>query len=115
MDVKFKIDRKHLRLRIRNVEPYILYLSVQISLLQGVTMDLNTAVGHTLQRIRQENLLTLRQVSAKCYVSLGHLSDIETSKTPVSLPMLEQVCTKGLGIEMTVLMKEIYDTLKENK
>jgi transcriptional regulator with XRE-family HTH domain len=78
-------------------------------------MDLNTAVGHTLRRIRQDNLWTLRDVSSKCYVSISHLSDIETSKTPVSLPMLEQVCTKGLGIEMTVLMKEIYDTLKENR
>jgi transcriptional regulator with XRE-family HTH domain len=78
-------------------------------------MDLNTAVGHTLRRIRTDNFWSLRDVSKKCHVSIGHLSDIETNKTTVSLPMLEQVSTKGLGIEVPVLMKEIYITLKENQ
>ena len=78
-------------------------------------MDLNTAVGDTLRRIRTENFWSLRYVSKKCHVSIGHLSDMERNKTTVNLDMLEQVSTKGLGIEITVLMKEIYDTLKENQ
>jgi transcriptional regulator with XRE-family HTH domain len=78
-------------------------------------MDLNTAVGHTLRRIRTDNFWTLRDVSSKCFISLGYLSDIETSRKSPSLEMLELVSTKGLGVEMTTLMKEIYSTLKENQ
>jgi transcriptional regulator with XRE-family HTH domain len=78
-------------------------------------MDLNKAVGHTLRRIRQDNFWTLRDVSKKVPIALGYLSDIETSKKSPSLEVLEMVCTKGLGIEITVLMKEIHDTLKEIK
>lgn len=75
--------------------------------------EFNIAVGHTLRRIRQDKFLTLRQVSASSYVALGHISDIETGRKSPSLATIEQVCTKGLGIEMTMLMKEIYKTLQE--
>lgn len=78
-------------------------------------MNFNQAVGFTLRRIRQDKELTLRQVSSKSFIAVGHLSAIETATRNPSLHTVEQVCTKGLDIQMTELMKEIYKTLKESK
>lgn len=78
-------------------------------------MQFNAAVGYTIRKLRQEKNLTLRQVSSKSFVALSHLSAIETATRAPSLLTIEQVCTKGLGIQMTELMKEIYITLKESE
>lgn len=78
-------------------------------------MDFSVAVGYTLRKLRQEKNLTLRQVSSKSFVALSHLSAIETATRAPSLLTIEQVCTKGLDIEMTELMKQIYKTLKESE
>jgi transcriptional regulator with XRE-family HTH domain len=78
-------------------------------------LTFNAAVGYTLRKIRQEKNLTLRQVSSKSFVALGHLSDIERATKSPSLVVIEQVCINGLDIQMTELMKEIYKTLKESE
>jgi len=78
-------------------------------------MDFHSAVGYTLRKLRQEKNLTLRQVSSKSFVALGHLSDIERATKSPSLLTIEQVCINGLGIQMTELMREIYKTLKESE
>ena len=78
-------------------------------------MDLNTAVGHTLRRVRESQKLTLRQVSKSSCVSLGHISAIETASRAPSLFVVEQLWTKGLDMEISELMKQVYITIKENK
>lgn len=77
-------------------------------------MDLNTAVGHTLRRIREQDDITLRTVSSRASVALGHLSDIERGNKCPSLPIIEAIWTVGLQRDISYLMKEIYKTLEEN-
>lgn len=77
-------------------------------------MDLNTAVGHTLRRIREKDKDTLRTVSTRASVALGHLSDIERGNKCPSLPIIEAIWTVGLRRDISHLMKEIYKTLEEN-
>jgi transcriptional regulator with XRE-family HTH domain len=78
-------------------------------------MDLNTAVGHTLRRIREKDEVTLRTVSTRASVALSHLSDIERGTKCPSLPIIETIWTVGLNRDVSNLMKEIYITLKENQ
>jgi transcriptional regulator with XRE-family HTH domain len=77
-------------------------------------MDLNTAVGHTLRRVRLKDNLTLRAVSKRASVALGHLSDIERGNKCPSLPMVQAIWTVGLRKDISYLMKEIDRTLEEN-
>jgi len=77
-------------------------------------MDLNTAVGHTLRRVRLQDDVTLRTVSKRASVALGHLSDIERGNKCPSLPIIEAIWTVGLQRDISYLMKEIYKTLEEN-
>ena len=77
-------------------------------------MDLNTAVGQTLRRIRVQDDVTLRTVSSRASVALGHLSDIERGNKCPSLPIIEAIWTVGLQRDISYLMKEIYKTLEEN-
>jgi transcriptional regulator with XRE-family HTH domain len=77
-------------------------------------MDLNTAVGHTLRRVRLQDDVTLRTVSSRASVALGHLSDIERGNKCPSLPIIEAIWTVGLQRDISYLMKEIYKTLEEN-
>ena len=74
-------------------------------------MRLNSAVGDTLRLLRTDRSLTLREVSKRSSVSLGHLSDIERGNKQASNQMLEAIA-KGLEISTTELIGEVYDYMK---
>jgi transcriptional regulator with XRE-family HTH domain len=75
-------------------------------------MELDEAVGVTLRRLRHRNLWSLRQVSSKCSVSLGHLSDAERLKKSPSLHTVEVIANRGLGIDTVVFLKELITTIE---
>lgn len=74
-------------------------------------MKLNSAVGDTIRLLRTDRSLTLRQVSKKSSVSLGHLSDIERGNKQASNEVLEAIAL-GLDLSTTELIGEVYDYLK---
>jgi len=74
-------------------------------------MRLQEAVGDTLRQIRQEQGLTLRDVSRRSHISIGHLSEVEMGKKGVSFDLLD-VVANGLNITTADLMKEVHDYLK---
>jgi transcriptional regulator with XRE-family HTH domain len=75
-------------------------------------MKLKTAIGGTLRDIRLRKHLTMRDLSNKSFVSLGHLSEIERGIKSASPEMLESI---ALGLSMTTaeLIGEIYNYLEE--
>jgi len=75
-------------------------------------MELQQAVGLTLKDLRLSKNLTLRQVSHKAHVSIGHLSDIERGESNASNEILEAIA-KGLNVTTLELVGEIYEYLKE--
>lgn len=77
-------------------------------------MQFNVAVGHTIRRLRQDKNLTLRDISSKSFIALGHLSAIETASRHPSLTTVEQICLYGLEIEMPDFMKEVYKTYQDS-
>jgi len=72
---------------------------------------LNSAVGDTIRLLRTDRSLTLREVSKRSSVSLGHLSDIERGNKQASNQMLEAIA-KGLDISTTQLIGEVHDYMK---
>ena len=74
-------------------------------------MRLNDAIGDTLRTIRMEKNLTLRQVSAKGHIALGHISDVERGRKNASHDMLEAIAV-GLDISTVDLIGEVYDYMK---
>lgn len=77
-------------------------------------MNLRTAVGGTIRKIRTEQGLTLRQVSGRRYISIGHWSEVETGKKDASTDMLEHMAN-ALDLTTAELLNEIYKYLEENK
>jgi hypothetical protein len=75
-------------------------------------MKLGNAIGDTIRILRTDKSLTLRQVSDKSSVSLGHLSEIEKGKKNASNEVLEAIAF-GLDITTTRLMGEIYTYLDD--
>lgn len=75
-------------------------------------MKLQHAIGGAVRELRHERKLTLRQLSSKSFVSLGHLSDIENSVKSASPEVLECIAN-GLNITTAELIKEIYEYLSE--
>lgn len=70
------------------------------------------AVGQALRNVRHEKQYSLRQVSIKCYISPGHISDIERGTKTPSHELLEDLAIKGLGITTETLVREIYQALQ---
>lgn len=75
-------------------------------------MNLQTAVGHTIRKIRTEQGLTLREVASRKYISIGHWSEVETGKKDASNNMLEHMAN-ALDLTTLELIKEIYKYLEE--
>lgn len=75
-------------------------------------MKLQHAIGGTIKLLRHERSLTLRELSTKSFVSLGHLSDVENSVKSASPEVLECIAN-GLNITTAQLVKEIYEYLSE--
>lgn len=59
-------------------------------------MGTQQVFGSVLRDMRTERGLTLRQVQSECFVSIGHLSDIERGTKQPSLEVLEGILTRGL-------------------
>jgi transcriptional regulator with XRE-family HTH domain len=79
-------------------------------------VTLGTAIGHTIRTIRHEQNLTLRQLSQRSYISLGHISDAERGDTDLSYKLLDDLATKGLRIPTEELMKAVVAFMEqENK
>ena len=60
-------------------------------------MKLQNAIGETIRELRQEKRMTLRQLSALSFVSLGHLSEVERSVKLATPELLECI---AFGLEM---------------
>lgn len=75
-------------------------------------MKLQTAVGHTIRRIRTEQGLTLREAAGRKFISIGHWSEVETGKKDASTDMLEHMAN-ALDLTTAELIKEIYEYLEE--
>jgi transcriptional regulator with XRE-family HTH domain len=69
-------------------------------------MRLAIAVGETIRTLRQEQNLTLRDLSSKSYVALGYLSEIERGHKDPSTEILESI-SKGLEVSTAELYHEI--------
>ena len=74
-------------------------------------MRLSNAVGDTIRLLRTDRSLTLRAVSERSKVSLGHLSEIEMGKKNASNEVLEAIAV-GLDLSTTELIGEVHDYLK---
>jgi transcriptional regulator with XRE-family HTH domain len=72
---------------------------------------LSNAVGDTIRLLRTDRSLTLREVSERSKVSLGHLSEIEMGKKNASNEVLEAIAV-GLDLSTTELIGEVHDYLK---
>jgi transcriptional regulator with XRE-family HTH domain len=77
-------------------------------------MKLQTAIGATIHKIRKEQGLTLREVSGRKFISIGHWSEVETGKKGVSNELLECMAN-ALDLSTSELLMEIYKYLEENK
>lgn len=75
-------------------------------------LSLNSVIGESIRDIRKEKHLTLRQVSKKASIALGHLSDVETGKKNASNELLEAIA-RGLDVSISELIGEVYAYLKE--
>jgi len=62
-------------------------------------------LGQTIKELRLEKHLTLREVSEKALVSLGHLSEIETGKKEASSEILDAVA-EGIGVPLHEIVIE---------
>ena len=67
-----------------------------------------------MRELRLSKNLTLRQVSTKSNVSLGHLCDIERGESNASNEILEAIA-RGLDVTTVQLIKEIYEYLGGQK
>lgn len=69
-------------------------------------MRVSMAVGETIRTIRQEQSLTLRDLSEKSFVALGYLSEIERGKKDPSSEIIESI-SRGLEVSTAELYTEI--------
>ena len=62
--------------------------------------------GATIQRIRKEKRLTLRQVAASCHLDNSKIAKIEDGKFNVALSTIVEL-SRGLGIAPSLLLVEL--------
>lgn len=74
-------------------------------------MELRYAIGGALRELRLDRNLTLRDVSAKSYMAISHLSEVERGLSMSSPETLESIA-KGLSLTTVQLMGEIYEYLR---
>lgn len=74
-------------------------------------MELRYAIGGALRELRLERQMTLRDVSAKSYMAISHLSEVERGLSMSSPETLESIA-KGLSLTTVQLMGEIYEYLR---
>lgn len=60
-------------------------------------------IGVRLRQLRQRSGLQLRDVSARCGVSIGHISDIERSAASPSLDVVAKIAAVyGMRVDMRI-------------
>lgn len=69
-------------------------------------MKLQNAIGETIRELRQEKRMTLRQLSALSFVSLGHLSEVERS-VKLATPEILECLAFGLGLPSWKFLMEV--------
>lgn len=69
-------------------------------------------VGSLIRELRAERMLTLRDVSRRANISLGHLSDVERGVKSISFPLLENLAD-GLNMRPSDLLIELGFGLAE--
>lgn len=77
-------------------------------------MNLLQAQGITLRRIRESKDYTMRWVSYKSGVSLGHISQIERSQKDASTLIVESIITT-LGVTQLEYLEELAWTIQGKK
>ena len=68
--------------------------------------DWSQKVGVVLRELRDERMLTLRQVGSLAHISLAHLSEVERGVKTITVPMLEH-WANGLGMKPSDLLIEL--------
>jgi len=68
-------------------------------------MNLATALGDTIRKIRVNKGMTLRDLSVKSNTSLGYLSEIERGTKEVSSTVLDSIA-RGLGVTLFQIVSE---------
>jgi len=66
--------------------------------------------GDTLRSLRLERGLTLRDVSAQAFVSLGYLSEVETARKIPTPDVVQRIC-EVLEVRYTDLLRTVADSL----
>lgn len=69
-------------------------------------------IGHVLRLRRQALGLTLREVSSRSFVSIGHLSEVERGKKPISSDAIWSLCN-ALDLPLYVLLSDVSDLLEQ--
>jgi transcriptional regulator with XRE-family HTH domain len=68
-------------------------------------MEFSKALGEVIREQRLAKNLTLREVSANGFVSMGHLSDVENGRKECSSVVIGNIAN-GLGVESHNLIIE---------
>jgi transcriptional regulator with XRE-family HTH domain len=69
--------------------------------------------GATIQRIRKDKRLTLRQVAASCQLDNSKIAKIEDGKFNVALSTIVEL-SRGVGIAPSMLLTEFNHDPKES-
>lgn len=75
-------------------------------------MTFSQAFGHVLRQMRTQHGLTLRQVAADAFISIGFLSEIERGQKECSSGVMEAIAS-GLGIRLSLLLRKAADVMDE--
>lgn len=76
-------------------------------------MKLGTAIGQVIRDIRLERGMTMRQLSNKSHVSLGHISQLEIG-TKEGSSAIWQALAEGLGVPLHQIVIEAGYKLQLN-
>jgi transcriptional regulator with XRE-family HTH domain len=75
-------------------------------------MNLQSAFGGTIRKLRTERNLTLRQLAAKSWTSIGHMSDIERSIKQPSFDLLSHLVL-SMGLTHEQFLNEVIEYMRE--
>jgi transcriptional regulator with XRE-family HTH domain len=71
-------------------------------------------LGDVLRQRRQDQGLTLRQVSSEARVSLGYISEIERGRKEASSEMLASLCS-ALDVPLSAVLRHVSDAVAEQE
>ena len=74
-------------------------------------MLLRVAMGHATRMLRKEQVMSMRKLSEKSGVSIGHISEFERGQKEMSSELLESLC-KAFDIPTDDLLELATATIK---